>query len=225
MATALAQVNFENTSGFSADRVVHTFHFAVVAPVVDLVTAGLIADQLEAFYNDIHAPGITAGVGGEMSTVIARSLSRIKVYDLGPPPPRIPVLDRGFTLTPTAAPTNMPNEVALVLSYRSDPRPGIALSRTRGRLFFGPLVYSAAVVAGDVRPASSTVNRLVGAGAFLKVPFGAAGQIQWTVYSPTQRAAGVPENLYTSSVAVVHVDDAFDTQRRRGRAAVSRVIG
>ena len=53
-------------------------------------------------------------------------------------------------------------------------------------------------------------------------PFGTTTQIQWVVYSPTQRAQGAPQSGYALPVVRVSVDDAYDTQRRRGRAATTR---
>ncbi len=223
MAIALAQVEFPNVSGFPVDKAVHTFHFAINGALVGSAAADAIAAQLRDFYNVTHAPG-TSPLGNEMSNVIARSLCVIKVYDITGPAPHPPMLTFPFTLVATSS-TGFPNEVALVLSYNGTLVPNVPVRRNRGRVYLGPLTTGNSVLSsGDVRPTTTAMNKLVGAGNWLRGTFGAPQVINWVVYSRTQRAQGGPQETWAIPVGRVHVDDAYDTQRRRGRVATTRVI-
>jgi hypothetical protein len=112
----------------------------------------------------------------------------------------------------------------LVLSYRGLLTPGVPDRRNRGRVYLGPLVRdNSAVENGDVRPTSTAINKLAGAGDFLATSFGVVDVVSWCVYSRRQRGLGVPVEQYAIPVTSIHVDNAYDTQRRRGRDATSRV--
>jgi hypothetical protein len=222
MAVYLAQVRFPNISGFPEDTCVHTFHFTTAAAAQSAPVAQSIADQLISFYNVSHLPG-GSPLGNEMSNVIARALCQIKIYNITPAPPHAPILTVGFTLTATSS-SGMANEVALVLSYNGLVTAGVPARRNRGRMYFGPLVVgNTSIDTGDLRPTTTMINKLAGAGSFLTPPFGTIDVINWCVYSRVQRALGRPVEEYAIPVAKIHVDNAFDTQRRRGRAATSRV--
>jgi hypothetical protein len=212
MGIALAQVLLPNISGFAEDTCVNTFHFQTPLTVVSPVEANAIADKLANFYNVSH-PGSTAPLATEISTVVARSLCSIRVYDLSMPQPRPPIHVEPFTLGPTAASSNYPNEVSLVLSYRAAPVPGIPLARLRGRVYIGPLIQAGALASGDVRPSTVTMTKLAMAGKFLATVGGT--EPTWVVHS----RVGGGDNAVVSG----HVDNAYDTQRRRGRDAFDRV--
>lgn len=213
MTHALAQVVFSSTTGLPEDVFVNTFHFDADDPA-DLA----ILSRLESFYNDTHAPG-TAPISDTLSTVIDRTQARIKVYDMSEPEPRTPVLDSTWVPNAAATATSFPNEVSLVLSFKADPESGIPLGRTRGRVFLGPLSdANSALSGGDWRPNSTRINKWIGAGDFLAEANTAA--LQWCVFSAAALADGHPTGLFP--VTSGFVDDAYDTQRRRGGKALSR---
>src|ERR1043165_3961004 len=213
MAIALAQVIFQGASGLAEDTFVNTFHFGTSGGTVTPTNASDIITRLTDFYNGTHSPG-TSALGTELSSQITRASSQIKVYDLGDPIPRIPVATGTFPLASTGGSQVAPNEVALVGSYKTAPAGGIPLASQRGRFYLGPLMLDNWTASGsDLRPGGSTINKMNGAMADLKSDNTAS--VTWIVYSPT--VGGSIGDAYQG-----WVDNAADTQRRRGRVATSR---
>jgi hypothetical protein len=133
-----------------------------------------------------------------------------RIYDLGDPPPREPtIVPSTAWIKPTGS--GLPAEVAIVLSFYGSRN----LPRQRGRLFIGPLdtgVLSQATNA-VVRPALESRDAIRrGAVNVLNT----TQNLTWVVISPTAATATVIENGW--------IDDAFDTQRRRGVAPSSRIL-
>lgn len=207
-----AQVRLLRNDFLPVNTVVNTFHFAYDG--VDPAPAELTSIQtvLEQFYNVAAAPS-TMTVASMLSNIIYTGGHRITIYDLTDPLPRSPVYDEAFTLGPhTGAP--LPAEVALCLSYRGVLESGVPAARRRGRIYIGPLttgVVTAVSGSPDARPTSAVLAALADAGARLIT---AAGN--WGVWSPTA--------LAFAEAVEVSVDDAWDTQRRRGATATGKVI-
>jgi hypothetical protein len=121
-----------------------------------------------------------------------------------------------FTLGAAVDGTRLPGEVAVVLSFHSlltdvpeevgATRPG---ARHRGRIYFGPLnTASLDASTATVEPATNAALR----GAALS--FMALTTAPWSQWS---RADAVMRTITGG-----YVDNAFDTQRRRGIAATAR---
>src|ERR1043165_3631681 len=213
MAIALAQVIFQGASGLAEDTFVNTFHFGTSGGTVTPTNASDIITRLTDFYNTTHSPG-TSPLGNELSSQITRASSQIKVYDLGDPIPRVPVATGTFTLASTGGSAPAPNEVALVGSYKTAPFGGIPLASQRGRFYLGPLMLDNWSASGpDLRPGTAAINKMNGAMNALKVANSAS--VSWIVYSPTIGAS-------SGGAYQGWVDNAADTQRRRGRVATSR---
>lgn len=104
-----------------------------------------------------------------------------------------------------------PNEVALCLSYAVAPNWEATTPRRRGRIFLGPLV---ATTSQPARPAAGFITATLALGQALAVAGGAENA--WMIYSPTD----------STSVAIqaISVDNAWDTQRRRGLAPTDRIV-
>jgi hypothetical protein len=215
MAIAAVQVKFERTTQIPEDAVVNTMHFFCDGTRTSLAQANEIADKVVAFYNGAGGAGSVANL---ISTVISRVSLRhhILVYDLSDPMPRQPILDRAWTLGAGTS-GNLPSEVAVVLSLKGVTPIGSNPARHRGRLYIGPLssFASGPLLNGDIRPTSSVQTSLVNAAvAMMDQP---ADTVAWSIYSTVNNAL--------SRVIECFVDDAFDTQRRRGAKATSRVVG
>lgn len=228
---------FEHKSGLARDRVVNTFTFAAEA---DMTPANIsaITTAIEQFYNATPTDPTAVGAPG---VIIGPQISRtvkpvVRHYDAdghlaGTSSLGSPVATQnwvGFL----AAPVNggpMPSEVAICLSFHAAfgadaefagvTRPR---SRDRGRIFLGPLVLSA-LIAGQ----ESTTNRpmvapnvraaiLSNAQQYLNVSGGGLlGQQVWSRRNGTVKP-----------VVGWSVDDAFDTQRRRGeRPNIRQTVG
>lgn len=99
-----------------------------------------------------------------------------------------------------------PHEVALCMSYYSARN----LPSSRGRIYLGPLPGS---VMGAQQPNSAYVTAVLGIATAIHTAAGAAALV-WSLHS-------VKENNY-QAITNVWVDNAWDTQRRRGIAATTR---
>jgi hypothetical protein len=207
-----AQVVMPRVTGLPEDVIVNTFHFfvPVTYDIDDLVA---IHGRLVEFYNNDPAGG--DGIHAYLSHVITRSTlaCNIKFYDLEEPSPRAPVYEQSWTLAaPAGSSSPLPSEVALCLSYRGALVSGEVAARRRGRVYIGPLITEAKTTGtSDPRPTTNVINRWLDAGEALADPDAVS---PWVVWSPTANA--------NTLIEVVWVDNAFDTQRRRGPDATDR---
>jgi hypothetical protein len=201
-----AQVVFQGKSNLPTDRYVNTFHFSGGARFTETELDG-VAAALEDFYNGDHPSASGNRLRDFLSPVISTAVT-IKLYHRGDPEPREPV-EYSFDITVTGDP--LPSEVALCLSYFGA---GRNIVGQRGRIYLGPLDTSAVTTAtgSSARPVPSLVDTLAAAGADLASS--SEPGANWVVYSPTD---GV---VYTIDGG--WVDNAFDTQRRRGAVPTAR---
>lgn len=227
-----AQVTLHLDGGLPETDTVNTFVFDV-----DELQAGtpeaaaiLVQPHLQAFYSAID------GFYPDQLNPVAD----VRYYDLRDAKPRAPVLVDTIDLVLAGALDSLPTEVALCLSYEGERESGVDMTHRRGRIYIGPL--SAAfmeVTTSGPRVAAANCQALADAGHDL---IGPAAGIQWAIYSPTlhegrpataggptrpPKPAIEPHSLDDSvnDIVKVWVDDAFDTQRRRGRKAVVRKVG
>jgi hypothetical protein len=129
----------------------------------------------------------------------------LKVYNMADPTPR-PIIATKQTLG--GASVAGPHEVALCLSYYS----GRNLPRTRGRIYLGPFQGSIVAVA---TPNAVTISDLITLGTSIHAAFAALGG-SWAIHS-------VKDNTFLP-ITNTWVDNAWDTQRRRGMKATSRTL-
>lgn len=209
----LLQHAFQDTNGLSEDRYVNTFHF------LDLPLGGddyaALAAAIKSFYYDANNPD--GSIRSYMANHAVGDGSQIKVFDLDDPEPRVPVYDETYDPVPAnSASDALPGEVACCLSFTAPPAPGVPMARRRGRIYIGPLNMDAidAVAAVDkARP--DNVFRTVCTAAFRRLADDSfAAGFALVQYSPTAGVASAPSSCW--------MDDAFDTQRRRGVAPTTR---
>jgi hypothetical protein len=219
-------VTLPGISGLAEDNVVNTFTFSdpvgILPADLDAITAALFD-----FYRLTAAPQVSA-----VSTYLGPALSRsttvaLRFYDIdghldGSPvgsPERTDMA--AFDLLGSASATGLPSEVAVCLTlyaaFGSDVEFGPGTrprARDRGRVYIGPLNQNAMTTAlGRTRPEPGFVQDLAEAGARLaRAPMGP----KLSVWS---RRAGL-----VRPVERVSVDDAFDTQRRRGIAPTAKTF-
>lgn len=217
-----AVVALQGTTGSPLDRYLNTFHFNSPDPLVDADLDNL-AGHLVDFYTDIPVGG-GGSIGGLLSEQVAGSGHTVTFYNVTSLPAGLPIRTPDTWSFAVAPSTNgIPEECALCLSFAAAPvagnnsGPGPHLpARRRGRVYIGPL--NTAVPAsgtGGVRPAAGLqADMLLSAEQFLHDGPLADGWI-WAVFSPTDLANRAVERAW--------VDDAFDTQRRRGVAPSGRL--
>lgn len=205
-----AQVAFQGLSGLPEDQYVNSFVFNRVGsgePTEALY--GLIADALRDFYAQPHFGG--SALQGFMA---AHSVDQVPInfYWLGQAPPRTPTTLLRTIATSGSGGVALPSEVALCASFYSV----LNVPRNRGRIYLGPLSVNAVGSAAPnvARPATTLINSLAQSAKWLAQQGGT--DFSWAVLS---KADGVAKGITDG-----WVDNAFDTQRRRGEEATSRQV-
>lgn len=244
MTDVLCVSTIPHRNGLSRDSVKNSFVFATNTD--DAAGWQAAADAVVDFFTAPRAPGVS--VGAE----IAHSMSRVanacsvQVYDitdnLDGSPHGSPIYLRTWTLPVGNGNTSLPGEVAACLSFQGFqgvnapvegteaelPTPASAIrmgapathvgrirpkSRTRGRIFIGPLQSGVSQVdagTGRAKLTAQFMQELSDAGKAL-MDLAAA---EWCQWSRAERRI--------QTVTDAWVDDAFDTQRRRGEKNVVR---
>lgn len=204
-------VVFQGGTGVPEDRFVNTLHFQ--HPSSDLQVA---ANELGPFVEDFYkADNSTLSISGYLSEFINRA-AEMRFYDMADSLPRVPVV-RAWTLNPVGLTGNLPEEVSVVLSLRGAPP---ITPRRRGRLYIGPLVSGAATTGGALLPTrvatTFSTDLCVAANTLRTGVESLSIAAFWAIRSIT------PVVNYVR-VEGGWVDNALDTQRRRGPDATSRV--
>lgn len=198
MANNLVQVTLTQDTAIPSDACVNAWSFFTATPKDDAIGADILA-ALEVFYQvwDDFMPAELTGTGV------------VKFYDRGDATPRVPWLVDTISFTPGAG-IPLPTEVAMCLSIAAAPVSGVAAARRRGRLYLGPWTADALGNATGQRGRPKTsLTDLVAAGAgALKDASDASGDWTWHIWSPTDGVGREVNNGW--------VDNAWDTQRRRG---------
>lgn len=222
----LATVRLASLTGNPADDADNDFAFEVTT--LNSATADNLATALASFYNTVQViPGTDYSVANFLSSVISRAANAatIDFYDLtghlNGSAHASPVFTRNFTVGAIAAgsPIDLPAEVAVCLSFHADltgipeksgaTRPA---ARRKGRVFIGPLnnfsqtgvpVVVGAPIRDALAAAAITLSDAVGASQRVWSRTGAA------LYGP---------------IVGGWIDNAFDTQRRRGEAYTARTL-
>jgi len=197
-------------SNLPEDEVVNVFHFQKTGDYATNV--GDTLTQVEAFYTAVYS-GNT--VGQFLSPWVQRT-AQLRAYDLLTDPPRIPTIQ---TLSLPSAESNsgLPEEVAICLSYHGAVPPALTPHR-RGRIYFGPLCTTAYSIANTTNPArpSTSVTQTLGLAAAALVLSGAGWAVR-TKHGGTGIAPGFLTLIHDG-----YVDNALDTQRRRGPRTTAR---
>lgn len=237
MPVIKAQIVLPRTTGLPEDQVTNTLWYTAPDAVV---AAPLIAAAITDFFNSgatQNAPiaaRIHAGISRTALSSQVRFYQGATVNDVA----GSPYLIAPFTLGPigAASPGNLalPGEVSCCLSFHGDlsgvpeDTPGLPpgpagdahpAARKRGRIYVGPLTMGATVADtgaanGDQLPSGFFINDLAFAAGQLHRASLATVNIVWVVASRRDNVV--------SPVTGGWVDNAFDTQRRRGVKATAR---
>lgn len=200
MALIRAMVIQKGTTGLPEDVYVNTWHF------VSGAGQGTYEEEAQAAANNLD--GFYDQIKGFLSSVQVSDVE-YRMYNLADPQPREPLIFEA-SWQPTGSGAEMPTEVATCLSFYKDRN----LPRNRGRLYIGPHPIS---VSAQGRP-SPVFRTALAAAATSLIDIGLApGSISaWALYSPTDDQGKIVTNGW--------VDNAFDTQRRRGEAPTERTL-
>lgn len=229
-----AVIQLPSQSGMPEDDIINDLYFfSDIAGDSHNDAADNLQVRLAAFYNAVGTGAIDdlANFMGDQVTRAASGCAFNFYYQDFVSPPALwgsPVAVRNWTLDAGASSTNLPTEVAVVASFHGDltnvpeteanPSPPPAIirpaARKRGRIYLGPFMINGGVESGpsnDLAPNAALRNTITGACVDL---MGANDDYEWVVYSPTTPAVW--------TVVGGYIDNAFDTQRRRGTAPTDR---
>lgn len=201
MPNYAVQMTLKTSNQNPADYVTNSWSFEAD----DLTALDLALDALEDFYNTIDPL---------YSESIVQNGHELKAYNRADPTPRAPVIERTFNFTTAPSGDTLPHEVAVVMSFQGQKQSGVPQARQRGRVFIGPIDQIRCD--SDGRPSAQTRTTLTGAGQDLLDASQAATTWIWDVWSTVN---GLPSEVNNG-----WVDNAFDTQRRRGRVSTSRNV-
>lgn len=228
-----AQVIIPADTGLPEDACVNVWSFKSGSdPTDEADDAVEILNTLDAFYTP---------VAGILSSRVNPAAMNCKVFDLKDPTPRVPILEAPIDAGgSTTSNMDFPPEVAMCLSFKGAAASGANARRRRGRIYIGPIQSSTTTDYHEIL--ASHISTVMGAvGTALTPP---SGGLVWCVYSPythhgvpvganiNDKVPGtddplypeVPTNLDDSFVPITTywMDNAWDTQRRRGTKATSR---
>lgn len=227
MAHRKVVVTIPSVTGVPHDAVTNTFHFLTPTPSGTPSTVPeleAMRDAVKGFYDQVVDSAPFGGSGSARLTVILSGVVLqptlfIKIYRceteiaVGASPEPIITYEVSITALPTAN-LPYPTEVAVCLSFKGLLDTSIPAARQRGRIYLGPVHLVGNMVGNRlVFPAGYRAN--VAASASWLRAFSTAG-IDWCVWSHAE--------LQAFPVVAGWVDNAFDTQRRRGTDATARTI-
>nr|CRY97692.1 hypothetical protein [uncultured prokaryote] len=211
MAQVSAQVILKTTDNVPANFVTNTYHFRLTEDSsygVDRhqLSSEEVAPALVGLYDDL------SGVLGNL----AQTGHRIKFVDVEDPHPQYPYYEHTWGFANPINQAALPHEVCVVSSFEADIESGKNQASRRGRVFLGPISLSQCDNDGRLKAtARSTIADAFHDFTGDEDNVGISGW-EWCVYSRT-----LSEFV---NVAMGHVDNAFDTQRRRGISATVRTV-
>lgn len=218
MTVLRVQVSLESASGLPEDAAMNVWHFNSASDHVG--DAEEIHNTLDTFYNAIAEIYSTNTITGNVD---------VKVFDLVDVPPRVPIFTDTFEMVGLGEADALPTECAICLSYQAEPESGINQRRRRGRFFLGPLDAGTSTTAAGLVRVTTAATILIGEEANVVRNAGnLLTTFKWVTFSPT--SAGTPPwtlGELAGAAAVVDngwVDNAFDTQRRRGTNPDTRTL-
>jgi hypothetical protein len=204
---------WQGASGLPEDRYVNTFAFASDAAQSDVAKLAAI-EKVQRFYDTTYnGTSLHAFLSSE---AVDETASESRAYSMEDPVNgRVPVIVPWSTtqgnLSSAAA---LPSEVAVCGSYYC----GTNTPRNRGRIYLGPLATTALAPSNGAGLVKAELQQCLLA-AMLDLAQDDAGP-RWSLL-----AMGTTSTRQLKIITNCWVDNAFDTQRRRGETATARVTG
>jgi hypothetical protein len=205
MAHVIAQHSIPYDTGIPEDVTVNTWSFDLASTSEGNLEQ--VRDFLSAFYTQISS---------FYSRVINPQLARVRIYARADPEPRTPLLDEIVPMPTDQGTGVVPEEVAICFSFQGVPASGSPQARRRGRVYLGP--FNTSVIA-----AADAQNRSRVATGFATNVFTGYNEA-WDELTTAGNVHEVWSGASSTGFPVVNawMDNAFDTQRRRGAAATAR---
>jgi len=199
MTVLTAQIILRTVDNLPANFVTNTLHF-------DSDDVGTAPTVLTPIVEDFYQANL-----GIIPTSIAEPGHQIKWYVTDQPTPNYPYETTEFVLGGFPAQPPLPSEVALCVSFESQKLNGVSQASRRGRIYFGPLATN---IVSDGRPNNAAMITM--GTAFQTMVFDAlsSGNVLGVWSTKLQTFAPFANGW---------IDNAFDTQRRRGVEPTSRI--
>lgn len=207
MSVHLFTVSLESSTGLPQDDIVNTFYFEGSG-----ADPANVKDMLDDFYNSVPT-GETASVMQQFATDALGGDMTITGYDLSDTPPRAPIYEATTSVISPSSTDMLPPEIALCLSYQAQPISGVPQARRRGRVYLGPFNVA---VDQNGRPNAAARGIIAAAARDMLQASNTSVSWEWQQYSRTTGTG--------SPVVGGWVDNAWDSQRRRGWDATSRTL-
>jgi len=209
MTIMRAVVRQHHDSALPEDDMINVWHFNtdVAGPSTSTDHADVF-NRLQTFYQALDT----------YQSRLLGAQPTLTIYDLHDPEPRVPVYEANMTGMAYPSTGNpLPSECAICLSFHGVQVSGSPAARRRGRVYLGPWNDAALDPTGKI--AGALLTAIDGAATALL----ASGTTEWAIYSRTDLP--VVTDL-DEGVTVVGgwIDNAWDTQRRRGEAPTSRTL-
>lgn len=211
MSIVRVQTTIHTVTNIAADFAVNRLHFQTDGTPPTSGQLDEIEDRVWDFYDSTLSTG--RRLGAAFSSIVAQNGHEIEMYNMADPEPRVPIRSvvKNLSVSPTTV--GYPAEVALVLSFQAIRISGTNQARRRNRIYFPFVNTSYGGNSGNqVRPSANFITDLVAAGD--EVLARNTNGVVWVIRSET---TGV-----TAPVDDGWVDNAFDSQRRRGPDSTSR---
>lgn len=207
-------VIIQASSGFPSDAIVNTWHFSKGSG--STTDYDNVRDMLADFYASTSTIGgsSTQTLASFMPTATTNATALVRAYEVGATPGAPPDYSSSFNLGARNAGTPLPSEVALCISFQAPREDGVNQARHRNRKYLGP--FASIANGTDGRPVDNLVRTVVSQGRKLAAASDASVTWEWVIYSPTLGTSIAVDNGW--------VDNAWDTQRRRGKAPTARTL-
>lgn len=203
MVAYRVQTVLKTDSTLPEDWITNSWAFTGTDPLADKTA---VEAALKAFYDSL--------VSTVFSTNISQNAHLFKWYELPGPKPNYPVAETTWNLASNPTAISLPYEVSMVLSFQGQRVPGFPQARRRGRLYIGTIQ---ATGVSYERPAAGQVTAIANAATTFKAAIEAIpSNTVWAVWSKSDQAGVQVNNGW--------VDNAWDTQRRRGNVPTSRTV-
>lgn len=208
-----AQVILTKDSFLPADNVMNTFYFDGDDGATDEAYHDVVFTALQTFYSAVD----------QLMASTLSGVGTVKIYDMRDPLPRVPEFVGELSLSPGGG-DPLPDECACCVSFMADTPSGGNPRTHRGRIYLGPLDQDiGAIVENAYRIQTTHIETIATAAHGLAQPhtLDVIGSVRWSVYSPKIDSTDTIDNAF-NDVTHGFVDNAFDTQRRRGVKATTR---
>jgi len=221
MAILRAQISLKHVNGLAEDDLINVLHFSTADTTPG--TLETIKTSCINIYNG--QTGASPRLYTHFSNEMKDSGHEVTLYNMDDPKPRAPISASPFAFAGAPVGDPLPGEVACCLSFQALPASGTIQARRRGRIFIGRLGKD---TAGGGRPTAALIGSMVQSGIRLLGDSSANVNWSWIVLSEAHTASAKdPRPSYGRTFNPVSngwVDNAFDTQRRRGLAPTSRTV-